>query len=257
MKYSEDNFGRFVKSWAIKIVYKSDGQYQSRETHKASLLSQRACPEPSLTPSVVRRMSPVVISTNTRVLILNLIFGREVTCVTVNTKIRMKVWSSWDAFLLVTSISVPCGCQYRNVNTTPKLLWRRDVWRDQVSICIMNLASWVWYCYSWRSSIVIRTEQRWGSISMSIGVVVLSPSQLFKFLDYSLNSQDIALTQVVVFFWPFSLIWVWVYCYLFRIVDWTICWTMLSNCVTSQSFERCKITWLSGCPVVLWHIQIY
>lgn len=35
---------------------------------------------------------------------------------------------------------------------------------------------------------------------MSIGVVVLSPSQLFKFLDYSLNSQDIALTQVVVFF---------------------------------------------------------
>ena len=30
---------------------------------------------------------------------------------------------------------------------------------------------------------------------------LLSPSQLFKFLDYSLNSRDIALPQVMVFFY--------------------------------------------------------
>ena len=32
------------------------------------------------------------------------------------------------------------------------------------------------------------------------GSVILSPSQLFKFLDYSLNPRDIALPQAVVFF---------------------------------------------------------
>ena len=94
---------------------------------------------------------------------------------------------------------------------------------------------------------------RWLIVVHLLARKILSLNQFFKFQAYRLNSQYIALIQVVVFFWSYFQIWGWFYVYLWWAVDCTICWKMHSNCVTLHHVEHCKVSWLPGHLEILWH----